>query len=204
MSYAHKQRKKKLKNKEIVFPQGGKLCLVKDSKPDAKELDRLAELKYKYTIATHPRFKNENREEMIEFYRQSLDEQYSCPVYTNDVYQIYYHKGDKVADEIVHQDNLKGKMTYLSIKRHDKQPCNDWQDFQTIKNTLCGDDTEAIQIYPAEYRLMNSANQYHLIVFPANICPIPFGFMVARTVIPKSCSMDGAVQTFRGKDYKNA
>ena len=104
MSYAHKQRKKKLKNKEIVFPQGGKLCLVKDSKPDAKELDRLAELKYKYTIQIYPHLKNENREEMLKFYRQGLDEQYSCPIYTNDVYQIYYHKGDKVADEIVHQD----------------------------------------------------------------------------------------------------
>ena len=54
---------------------------------------------------------------------------------------------------------------HLSIKRHDKQPVHDWRDMQAIKNLLCGAEAEAIELYPAESRLIDQANQYHLFVF---------------------------------------
>lgn len=54
---------------------------------------------------------------------------------------------------------------HLSIKRHDKQPMNDWREMQEIKNAICGDEVEAIQLYPAESRLVDTSNQYHLFAF---------------------------------------
>ena len=51
---------------------------------------------------------------------------------------------------------------HLSIKRRDKEPIHDWRDLQEIKNQLCGPEIEAMEIYPAESRKVDSANQYHL------------------------------------------
>lgn len=55
---------------------------------------------------------------------------------------------------------------HLSIRRQDRQPCRDWRDFQRIKNQLAGPEYEAMEIYPAESRLVDMANQYHLWCFP--------------------------------------
>jgi hypothetical protein len=54
---------------------------------------------------------------------------------------------------------------HLSIKRNDKEPIHDWRDLQAIKNWICGPETEAMEIYPAESRLVDSANQFHLWAF---------------------------------------
>lgn len=54
---------------------------------------------------------------------------------------------------------------HLSIKRHDKAPIMDWRDLQDIKNKLVGKEHEAIQLFPAESRCVDSANQYHLWAF---------------------------------------
>lgn len=54
---------------------------------------------------------------------------------------------------------------HLSIKRRDKEPIHDWRDLQEIKNQLCGKEIEALEIYPAEERKVDSANQYHLWAF---------------------------------------
>jgi hypothetical protein len=63
---------------------------------------------------------------------------------------------------------------HLSIKVHDKQAWHDWRDLQRIKNEICGDETEAIELYPAESRLVDTANQYHLFVF--RDWKVPVGF----------------------------
>jgi hypothetical protein len=54
---------------------------------------------------------------------------------------------------------------HLSIKRIDKAPIMDWRDLQAIKTQLCGAEAEAIQLFPAESRIVDTANQYHLFVF---------------------------------------
>jgi len=51
---------------------------------------------------------------------------------------------------------------HLSIKRNDKEPIMDWRDLQDIKNKLVGPEYEAMQLFPAESRCVDSANQYHL------------------------------------------
>jgi len=66
-------------------------------------------------------------------------------------------------------------LSWLSIKRRDKESCHDWRDFQRIKNELCGDERFGLQVYPAESNLVDTSNQYHLWVFPEGmVCPIGF------------------------------
>jgi hypothetical protein len=55
-----------------------------------------------------------------------------------------------------------GDVLHLSIKTNDRAPHHDWRDFQRIKNELIGPEFEAIEIYPAESRLVDTSNQYHL------------------------------------------
>ena len=62
-------------------------------------------------------------------------------------------------------DHPMGKWIHLSIKDHDRSARHDWRDLQRIKNELVGPECEAIEIYPAESRLVDTANQYHLYVF---------------------------------------
>jgi hypothetical protein len=50
----------------------------------------------------------------------------------------------------------------LSIKRHDKEAFHDWRVFQRIKNAILGEEWEGVEIYPAESRLVDTCNQYHL------------------------------------------
>lgn len=89
-------------------------------------------------------------------------------------------------------DNPEKRMlvTHLSIKRHDRDVLlgKDWRDFQRIKNELCGTDCEAVEIYPAEQRLVDTANQYHLWVFPPGLT-FPVGYterLVAEETRDKS------------------
>jgi hypothetical protein len=57
-------------------------------------------------------------------------------------------------------------MVHLSIRNQDRTARHDWRDFQRIKNQLAGPEWEAVEIYPAESRLVDAANQYHLWCFP--------------------------------------
>lgn len=68
------------------------------------------------------------------------------------------------------------QMTWLSIKRIDREAFHDWRELQSIKNAICGPEHEAVELYPAESRLVDSANQYHLWVLPAGRA-WPFGFL---------------------------
>lgn len=83
-----------------------------------------------------------------------------------------------------------GHIAWLSIKRRDKRSLHDWRDLQRIKNELIGPEYEAIEIYPAESRLHDTANQYHLWVF-ADKYRLPIGF-AGRQVT--EVSSDGSAQ----------
>lgn len=64
-------------------------------------------------------------------------------------------------------------LIHLSIRRHDRAAARDWRDFQRIKNQLAGPEWEGVEIYPAESRKVDGANQYHLWCLPFRL---PFGF----------------------------
>lgn len=56
---------------------------------------------------------------------------------------------------------------HLSIHDRHRTPRHDWRDFQRIKNDLAGPEREAVELYPAESRVVDTANQFHLWVWPA-------------------------------------
>ncbi len=85
-------------------------------------------------------------------------------VYVNDTYRVLYHDRDGIHPR-------------LSINRLDGSPCNSWMDFQQIKNELVGPEGEAMQLYPAESRLLDTDNVYHLFIFHVKL-----GFNFGRAV----------------------
>jgi len=134
----------------------------------------------------------------IEQAKMGLNRDIYAEIYVNDIYQVAVYRKEE-ADELVHVDELKGRCTWLSIKRRDKRPVNNWQDMQTIKNRLVGVDCDAIQIFPAESRMVNMANQYHLIVLPSD-ASLPFGWG-RRSVDTenRNAEPNESAQSFRGE-----
>lgn len=106
-------------------------------------------------------------------------------IWVNDEYQVnlaYCEPSGPDAPPMVH----------LSIKRRDKGPVRDWRDFQEIKNQLVGPNCEGVELFPAEDRLVDTANQYHLWVIADPDYRFPFGFSHGREVSSKSSH--GSVQ----------
>lgn len=83
-------------------------------------------------------------------------------VYANSRYQVHV----RTVDSGVH----------LSIKRLDQLPIHDWRDLQRIKDELVGPDCEAVELYPASERLVDTSNQYHLWALPDPACRFDLGF----------------------------
>lgn len=69
-----------------------------------------------------------------------------------------------------------GDVIWLSIKRIDREAFHDWRILQEIKNSLVGPENEGFEIYPAESRLVDTANQYHLFVFKDPKVRLPVGY----------------------------
>ncbi len=65
---------------------------------------------------------------------------------------------------------------HLAIHRHDGQPCKEWSHFQQIKNDIVGAEHEAMELFPAESRLVDSAEEYHLWVHTSPDYRFPVGF----------------------------
>jgi hypothetical protein len=119
----------------------------------------------------------------FEWVEVGLDEQeqeayQSVKIMVSGRYAVYV-RPDTPTGWDVGEDQLL--VTHLSIKRHDREAIHDWRDFQLIKTTLCGKEAEAIEIYPAESRLVDTSNQYHLWVFPEGLM-LPVGFTDGRLV----------------------
>ena len=71
-----------------------------------------------------------------------------------------------VAITYLDRGNLKQGGLHLDIHRLDQAPIYDWRHLQRIKNELAGPDREAVELYPAVSRLVDTANSYHLWVVP--------------------------------------
>jgi hypothetical protein len=101
-------------------------------------------------------------------------------VWLNDKYQVALRR---LVPEV---------MIHLSIKRLDRQPIHDWRELQEIKNQLVGPECEGVELYPAESRVVDTANQFHLWVCPKVGEKFPFGFDEGRIV--SNGSVAGSVQ----------
>jgi len=90
--------------------------------------------------------------EKMHFVERMLQAATAAKMYENDVYLV--------------QMSDSPPYMHLTISRHDEQACKSWKDFQQIKNELAGPECEAVELYPAESRLVDTRNEYHLWVIP--------------------------------------
>lgn len=87
--------------------------------------------------------------------RRLFDKMKADKLYLSEFYQVAIDKRPT--------HGFPGMLVWhLSIKRIDKEPIMDWRDLQAIKCQLCGDEAEAIQLFPAKSRVVDTSNQYHL------------------------------------------
>jgi hypothetical protein len=93
-------------------------------------------------------------------------------IFRNNVYQVQARNVASVEPF--------GPTCWLSIKRVDRRPIHDWRDLQRIKNLLVGPEIEAVEIYPAESRLVDTSNQFHLWCFATY--KLPFGYADRRVI----------------------
>jgi hypothetical protein len=107
-----------------------------------------------------------------ELYSLDLDGE----AFINDTYTVFRRR-------------LSQGVVHLSIRRNDREACHDWRDFQRIKNELTGPEWEAVELYPAESRLVDSANQYHLWAVDQKL---DLGF--SSRLVTDGATIDGAKQ----------
>lgn len=88
--------------------------------------------------------------------------------FKNHLYQVLLR-------EYPYEKSKPEMISWLVIRRIDSEPVRDWRHLQRIKNELCGPEREGFEMYPAESRLVDTSNQYHLFVLPLGV-PMPFGY----------------------------
>lgn len=110
----------------------------------------------------------DGKEFSIEEYSKMFFNGVPIKVLKNDTYQVV----TRVLETVDDSPNL----VHLSIKRIDKEAIHDWRELQEIKNQLVGAECEGVELYPAESRRVDTANQYHLWVWDSKDFRIGFGF----------------------------
>lgn len=137
-----------------------------------------------FTPAATERFKalvlaagsNQTWEEMRDIYVAGMKRR---EVFLNSRYQVELERANG--------------MIHLSIKRKDQQPVHDWRDLQRIKNELVGPECEGVELYPAESRCVDTANQYHLWVVDDPTHRFEIGWNEGRLVMDEG-EADGVGQ----------
>lgn len=115
-------------------------------------------------------------------------------VYMNDLYQVNAQVVTAPFGVVA------SDMMWLSIKRRDKAPVHDWRDLQAVKNLIVGPEHEGFEVYPAEARLVDTANQYHLWVFLDVKVRLPVGFGEREVLNADQAAAVGATQ----RDFQRA
>jgi len=75
--------------------------------------------------------------------------------YVNDLYQV----------QVAPYGPAK-EWLHINIRRRDGGMFKDWRHFQQIKNEIAGPEREAVEVYPAESRKVDTSNKWHLWVLP--------------------------------------
>lgn len=76
--------------------------------------------------------------------------------------------------QLTREPSAWGEIVHLWIRRHDESIAVSWSEKQRIKDELVGKERVAVEVFPAESRLVDQANMYHLWVMPDGFA-LPFG-----------------------------
>ena len=118
--------------------------------------------------------------EKAAYIEQAVQRMNSIQMYENDCYLV--------------EVRFTPPFVHLDIRRHDGADCKNWRELQQIKNEIVGPEHEAVELFPAESRLVDTANQYHLWVHVSAEYRFPFGF-AERCVLPKPVTYERFVMT---------
>jgi|VirMetMinimDraft_7_1064189.scaffolds.fasta_scaffold228314_1 hypothetical protein len=67
-----------------------------------------------------------------------------------------------------------GTAIRVMVQKHNDTPIlNHWSEMQKIKNEIFGEETIAVEYYPAKSQLIDDHNIYWFWIFPENVLPIP-------------------------------
>ena len=116
-------------------------------------------------------------DEAEDIIKEHIESKNNTKTFVNDKYRV---TARKVTSSMVLCDVI-----WLSLQRVDGKAIHSWKDLQDIKNQLVGPNHEAIEIYPAESRLVDTSYQYHLWVFSDPTYRVPLGY-TERLVLDKS------------------
>lgn len=119
--------------------------------------------------------------------RQSwLKEKKDEEIWLNETYQVAAIRSDHP---------IFGKIMQINIRRRDGNVIfRDWRHFQDIKNQLAGPECEAVELYPAESRVIDTANKYHLWCILDDTKGIPLGWHEGRHVTDDKSKLPGLRQ----------
>jgi len=165
MSKRHPQRKNRFKPKKAVQLTREELVqMLEATKPEWTPFKRIPKAVSKQVGA---------------------DEAWENSRYCVFVYLPGNEKSPNDWNRMAGKENTFPRFVHLSIKTHDRcHTGHDWRDLQRIKNELCSPEAEAIEIYPAMSRLIDTSNQYHLWVMMDgdDYSQIPTGYTTAEIV----------------------
>jgi len=113
--------------------------------------------------------------EKMLYVEQAVQQMISLTIYENDLYHV--------------EINYAPPFLHLDICPRDGKNAKNWRELQQIKNELVGPEHEAVELFPAESRLVDTANQYHLWVHVSSQFRFPFGF-AKRLVLEKPLSYE--------------
>jgi hypothetical protein len=100
---------------------------------------------------------------MLDFLEYTKDKEH----YTNGDYDVIV---DKKCDskQLRSATFLGHPLWYLRIYSYSRLPIHDWTVIQEIKNEIIGTEYEGIELYPAQSRIMNKENCFHLWILAPN------------------------------------
>jgi hypothetical protein len=112
-----------------------------------------------------------------------VDEKMTSEMWMNSRYTVIVLRDEPQAPDMP-------KMIHLSIRRNDRtRPREErYRDFQRIKSELVGPNNEGVELYPAEDRVADCADQYHLYVLEDPTLQFWFGFTEGFRAGPQSGS----------------
>lgn len=67
-----------------------------------------------------------------------------------------------------------GTAIRVMVQKHDDTPIvNHWREMQNIKNKIFGEETTAIEYYPAKSQLIDDHNIYWMWIYENGVLPLP-------------------------------
>lgn len=91
--------------------------------------------------------------------------------------RLFEHPGELFVNNHYHVIRERvGTLWHLSIRPLNLKRGRSWRELQKIKNELVGAECEGVELFPAESRLTDIADQYHLWIAADPTFRFPFGF----------------------------